>query len=81
MNQGKKSVAHRSTPFETQNRRVLQAAGSTICGAIARGAAAPAGGRHETARSQPGEARRRAAAPPRVIHTAEAVGMTGLAGT
>ncbi|RQR62599.1 hypothetical protein DIE18_10435 [Burkholderia sp. Bp9125] len=46
MNQGKKSVAHRSTPFETQNRRVLQAAGSTICGAIARGAAAPARGRH-----------------------------------
>ncbi|AOK21395.1 hypothetical protein WK67_01050 [Burkholderia ubonensis] len=44
MNQGKKSVAHRSTPFGTQNRRVLQAAGSTICGAIARGAAAPAGG-------------------------------------
>ncbi|AOJ77249.1 hypothetical protein WL76_30755 [Burkholderia ubonensis] len=33
MNQGKKSVAHRSTPFGTQNRRVLQAAGSTICGA------------------------------------------------
>ncbi|KVD41180.1 hypothetical protein WI84_06720 [Burkholderia ubonensis] len=44
MNQCKKSVAHRSTPFGTQNRRVLQAAGSTICGAIARGAAAPAGG-------------------------------------
>ncbi|KUY55260.1 MULTISPECIES: hypothetical protein [unclassified Burkholderia] len=38
MNQGKKSVAHRSTRLETQIRRVLQAAGSTICGVIARGA-------------------------------------------
>ncbi|MXN77762.1 hypothetical protein GR157_23830 [Burkholderia sp. 4701] len=68
MNQGKKSVAHRSTPFGTQNRRVLQAAGSTICGAIARGAAAPAGGRHEAPmRSWPREARRRAAALPHSI--------------
>ncbi|EGD00562.1 hypothetical protein B1M_30960 [Burkholderia sp. TJI49] len=38
MNQGKKSAAHRSTPLETHNRRVLHAAGSTICGVLARGA-------------------------------------------
>ncbi|OJA67848.1 hypothetical protein BGV67_11800 [Burkholderia ubonensis] len=53
MNQGKKSVAHRSTPFGTQNRRVLQAAGSTICGAIGHGAAAlrrrPAASRNRNA--------------------------------
>ncbi|KVG30387.1 hypothetical protein WJ30_19055 [Burkholderia diffusa] len=46
MNQGKKSVAHRSTPFETQIRRVLHAPGSTICGAVASdGAGRPAGRR------------------------------------
>ncbi|RQU83074.1 hypothetical protein DF133_32330 [Burkholderia cenocepacia] len=39
MNQGKKSFAHRSAPLKTQNRRVLPAACSTICGAIGRGAA------------------------------------------
>ncbi|AOK14678.1 hypothetical protein WT26_01055 [Burkholderia cepacia] len=44
MNQGKKSFAHRSAPVKTQNRRVLPRTCSTICGAIARGAAAPAGG-------------------------------------
>ncbi|KVL31697.1 hypothetical protein WS96_16885 [Burkholderia sp. MSMB1835] len=39
MNQGKKSFAHRSAPLKTQNRRVLPATCSTICGAIGHGAA------------------------------------------
>ncbi|WP_155629553.1 hypothetical protein [Burkholderia territorii] len=39
LNQGKKPVARRSAPLETQIRRVLHAPGSTICGAAARGAA------------------------------------------
>ncbi|MDN7457301.1 hypothetical protein [Burkholderia cenocepacia] len=33
MNQGKKPRARRLAPSETQNRRVLRGAGSTICGA------------------------------------------------
>ncbi|OXI37856.1 hypothetical protein CFB49_33075 [Burkholderia sp. AU17457] len=42
MNQGKKSFAHHSAPLKTQNRRVLPATCSTICGAIGRGASRPA---------------------------------------
>ncbi|RQR46197.1 hypothetical protein DIE12_02980 [Burkholderia sp. Bp9015] len=53
MNQGKKSVAHRSTPVETQIRRVLRAAGSTICGTVARGAAGHPGRLRATAARQP----------------------------
>ncbi|RQV13084.1 hypothetical protein DF047_01920 [Burkholderia cenocepacia] len=49
MNQGKKSFAHRSAPLKTQNRRVLPGACSTICGAIGRGAAAPANEHRATA--------------------------------
>ncbi|AOL09170.1 hypothetical protein WI95_34860 [Burkholderia contaminans] len=44
MNQGKKPFAHRSAPLKTHNRRKLPGACSTICGAIGRGAARPAGG-------------------------------------
>ncbi|AXK67812.1 hypothetical protein CN645_16650 [Burkholderia sp. IDO3] len=47
MNQGKKPGARRSAPPKTQNRRVLGALHGTICGAIRRSAAAPAGGLRE----------------------------------
>ncbi|RQR81606.1 hypothetical protein DID97_15390 [Burkholderia sp. Bp8977] len=57
MNQGKKSVAHRSTPVETQIRRVLQAAGSTICGTAARGAAGRPAGFAQPRRANRGAAR------------------------
>ncbi|KVL09998.1 hypothetical protein WS95_29675 [Burkholderia sp. MSMB1826] len=53
MNQGKKSFAHRSAPLKTQNRRVLPATCSTICGAIGHGAARPADGRRATAAGSP----------------------------
>ncbi|OXI64668.1 hypothetical protein CFB81_32355 [Burkholderia sp. AU28863] len=65
MNQGKKSFAHHSAPLKTQNRRVLPATCSTICGAIGRGAAGPADARHVTAAGSPaGAALRQAAVPP-----------------